>query len=268
MTIIKDSILRDSILKNSIVSASTLRQPSGTTSPYLDGILDSVVFQWDARVAESVATSGELTNLIASPADGSAQSAYDFTLGSAAVLTDGGTADGRVVCNGTSNVKTPLKGAKPAFINTLHQSSGSDFTMIFYGLREVAGNDFFRTSVNNSNPGLIFYGDNLNRLRFNQRNESVNSNALSEVDTSTLNTLNVMIVSHSRSLNKTTFWGNNSATGNTHDQTFNATTADSSDTLYMFGSSLTGNGVSAAMLNEYIDNTKAAAIIANLTAGY
>lgn len=54
----------------------------GGTSPYLDGVLDSVCCDLDATIAASYGGSGQTwANLIASPADGASQTDYDCWFG-------------------------------------------------------------------------------------------------------------------------------------------------------------------------------------------
>lgn len=63
-------------------------RPGNQASPWLDGILASAVFDLDATVAASYSGSGQgWSNLVAAPADGLAQTAYDFYLGNTAAAT-------------------------------------------------------------------------------------------------------------------------------------------------------------------------------------
>lgn len=61
---------------------------AASVPPYLDGVLDSVCCDLDATVAASYPGTGQTwANLIAAPADGSAQTAYDFWLGTGSNTT-------------------------------------------------------------------------------------------------------------------------------------------------------------------------------------
>jgi len=55
---------------------------SGSSSPYLDGVLSSCIFDCDATIAASYGGSGQTwANLIAAPSTGESQTDYDFHLG-------------------------------------------------------------------------------------------------------------------------------------------------------------------------------------------
>lgn len=63
-------------------------RPGNQSSPWLDGVLTSAVFDLDATIAASYSGSGQgWSNLVAAPADGTAQAAYDFYLGNSAAAT-------------------------------------------------------------------------------------------------------------------------------------------------------------------------------------
>jgi len=269
MTIIKDSILRDSILKNSIVSASTLRQPSGTTSPYLDGVDGyNAVWEFDVRLAN------DTSNKITSPADGSAQSAYDFTLGSNATISNGGTSSGQIDFNGT-NGATQIA-TNTTFTNSLHKTTGgSDWTAVMYALVATGGGTcgIFSTQDSTVNIGLrMQINDTPNIGRLSQRG-SVNSIS-SSADVLTRGSAQMIIISHSHSSNLTRFWLGNSGTAQEISHTFSTTTANASATFSLFtlfggGSipfSVNSKAYMASMSNNFIDDTVAAAIIANVTA--
>jgi len=65
----------------SSVVSGTVAGGGAVVSPYLDGVIDSTVADLDATLSDSYTSGQTWANLIASPADGAAQTDYDFYLG-------------------------------------------------------------------------------------------------------------------------------------------------------------------------------------------
>lgn len=131
----------------------------GGVSPYLDGVLDSVVFELDATVSDSYSGSGETwSNLTSSPADGSAQTDNDFYLGGAATTdgdeptfdTDKFTVDGG---DFFSIVESDPANIAPSLLNITNTTSSQFyfFTVLHIGAT-LNNNDYFFGS-GTSNPG-------------------------------------------------------------------------------------------------------------------
>lgn len=103
--------------------------------PYMDGVLPSTIFDLDATIAASTdGASQTWSNLIAAPADGAAQSAYDFYRGAdAGVSTDdpafNGSAGGSAAywsVDGGDYFNTTL-GTNTDFLKKLHKDDVYDW---------------------------------------------------------------------------------------------------------------------------------------------
>ena len=259
---------------------------AGGTTAYLDGVLASAVIDLDATIAASYPGSGTTwANLVTAPADGSAPSAYDFLLG------DGVTAATYPVFTGIAGDAASLwrfegadyfrikSGTNTSFINNLHKTTGGqDFWIAVAFKRDDntwASQYLFSTlSTSDVYTGIDLLVSSSETVVLYQRNNSANITATipNSAFTATVTAPNLVIMSHSHSTNTTRYWVN-SATGANLAHTFLTTTADAARpaTIGVNGN-LTSNFLSEtsmysfAMGNEYLDDTKAAAIIAHLEA--
>lgn len=142
----------------------------GATSPYLDGVLDSVVFELDATVSDSYSGSGETwVNLISSPADGSAQTDNDFYLGGAATTdgneptfdTDKFTVDG---ADFFSIVERDPANIAPSLLNITNTTSSQFyfFTVLHIGATLDNNDYFFGSGTSNAGNTLLSIGTQSN----------------------------------------------------------------------------------------------------------
>lgn len=252
-----------------------------TQSPYLDGVTDSVLCDLDATIAASYPGTGVTwANLIAAPADGSAQTAYDFYRG------DGSTSTTYPTFTGTAGDAAAYfahdggdyfrlkSGTNTPFLRDMHKTTGgSDFWIAaaFYTPAADSNIDgIMNTQLNATNPGFRFVHSASETISLIQRGASNASNSGTAVLAG--NAAHLVIVSHSHAQNKTRHWAD-SVTAEELDHSFNATTTDASSVTYLAAAlgttNLMGNGgrfYSLAFGNAYLDNARAAAIIAHLEA--
>lgn len=250
-------------------------------SPYLDGVLDSVVFDLDATIADSYGGSGVTwANLTATPADGSAQTAYDFFRGDGSSGTtyptfNGSAGDPAAYWSFDGNDYFKLKsGINTAFLNNLHKTTGgADFWYaLTMGAVDFSGGNVplfgTRSTVNNASHGIGYEVQTSENIRLAQSNGSAGS--LLNLASIAISGDHLLIVSYSHSTNQTKFWMD-SATALTNAQTFVTSISNPGQAAvigaYPAASAFLTNGTkiySAAMGNEYLDDTKAAALIAHL----
>lgn len=244
----------------------------------LGDVLASCVFDLDATISDSYPGSGQLwANIEPTPADGSAQSAYDCNLGA----TSGSSTD-----DPTYNGSGPTAywghdggdffrnaGGNTAFLNQCgFGTGGQDFwcAAAFYFTASTTSQAFMGTSTL-SNPGFVFYAVSSNAFRCGQRQGVTTSQVTTTSQFFADNTPTLAIMSHSHSTNTSRFWINN-RTAESIAHTFTAGNANGGST---FDISAIGGGTrlqngnrlySAAMGNEYLDNTKAGLIFDALNA--
>ena len=253
--------------------------PSTPASPYLDSVLDSVVFDIDATMEDSYNGSGTLwKNLIENPADSELQADYDFTVyldnvdfvgsaGSAAAYFNLKDAEfGDYDFFDLSGVNTDL-------INALHKTTGGEDFWVALALRhiETTGNrTFFSTQGGPSNQGLRGSIGNSQDPVLTQRGDSsgvVGSSGEVITDGELL-----LIITRNQSTGTTRFYINSLSPINIS-HSFNATTTDATNKLRIGSVSSSTNKMPEntrlyhfSMGNEFLDDEKAAAIIAHLEA--
>jgi hypothetical protein len=136
-------------------------------SAYLGAIIPSTVVDLDATIAASYPGTGTTwANLAAAPADGAAQTAYDFFLG------DGSTGTTYPTFTGTagnaaayfsldsSDYFALKSGTNTTFLKNLHKSTGGQKATIILAMRTGSSGYYCGTapsSVNGSNHGFYFY---------------------------------------------------------------------------------------------------------------
>jgi hypothetical protein len=264
----------------------TVEAESGDGS--LADVIASAVFDLDATQAASYGGSGTTwTNLVTAPADGSAQTAYDFHLG----LTSGAAADDPTFTGsaGSSAAYFALDGADffdfatdtttTAFLKNLHKTTGGQEFWIAVGVRVIAGSATqclygYRTTTATS-QGIRFEITSSERLSLAQGNGTATVSGTSATTLSS-GTDYLLIVSAPAGGGTIRFWFN-TLTAEEISLTYGATSTDPSvSSVPKIAACGAGTGqnimnnttriYSAAMGNEYLDNTKAAAIIAALEA--
>lgn len=247
-------------------------------SAYLDGVVASTVFDLDATIADSYAGSGTTwANLIAAPADGSAQTDYDFYRG------DGATGTTYPAFNGTGGSVAAYwsfdggdyfrlkSGANTALLAALHKTTGGADFWLAFTYRPVDASTFnhiFSTQTTAAGVGLRVQINNIEDMSLIQRGTA---NASSPSTNTAAGTDHVAIFSYSHTTGEIACWID-TVTGSFSALAFNTTTG-TANLAHIGGSNGATNALqsgsrlySFAMGNEYLDNTKAAAIIAHLEA--
>lgn len=262
------------MLKNLGFNRPGIRQlaPAAAT-PGLDSVLASTVFHVDATISASYPGTGTTwANLVAAPADGASQQDYNFTLHGGLSFTGAANDAGAyLLTDGTGYAQLPTN---TAFINDLHKTAGSDFwfmAAIYTPDDSVAADGLFGTAAETSAAaeGFRCYIAGSSQRLFIRQHDGSNFTASGSSSGTVPEDMNmILILSHSRALNQTTFW-TASTTGETIAHTFNPTTEDAMLALTLMsepGFKLP-DGCKAyafAMGNEYLDDTKAGAIFTAL----
>ncbi|QQG36910.1 MAG: hypothetical protein HYS17_03825 [Micavibrio aeruginosavorus] len=252
-----------------------------TASPYLDGVLASTVFDLDATIAASYGGSGQTwANLTAAPADGSAKTAYDFYLGatSSAASDDpafnGTPGDSAAYFSVDGGDFWRLAGAKPDFLDALHKTTGGTNWWLAMTIRwATSGNGLFGTGNASSAPGMNLRTTSADgSMNLRMRGDTATVTFASPAGLLTNGGDAVIIHSFNKDTSIMARWVN-TRTGTTGAFVPNATSSDASGAGEIFsrgdGNFFMASGArlySCAMGNEYLDDTKAAAIIAHLNA--
>lgn len=249
-------------------------------SPYLDGVLASTVFDLDATIAASYGGSGQTwANLIAAPADGSAQTAYDFYRGAtSAANTDdpafnGSAGDPAAYWSTDGGDFWRLAGAKPDFLDALHKTTGGTSWWLAVAMRwATSGNGIFGTGNASSALGMNLRSSTDGSMNLRMRGDTATVTFASPAAALTNGGDALIIHSFNKDTNTMARWVN-TVTGTTGAFVPNTTVADASGAGEIFsrgdGSFLMSSGArlySCAMGNGYLDNAGAAAIVAHLNA--
>jgi len=257
------------------------KAPIGASSAYLDSVVASVCCDLDATQTDSYPGSGQTwANLIASPADGAAQTDYDFYLGFTAT-TDGD----EPTFNGTAGDTTAYwsfdggdrfglkSGVNTAFLNNLHKTTGGSDFWVAYAWNHVDTtwqNRFFFSTYGYSTTNGLIVGEYAQETVGLTQYTSGAANKTTSFISGAPQGDHIAVASHSHSTNETTIWLD-TASGRVMSHTFTTNTTDPTGALTISGG--TNGGVplssedklySMAFGNEYLDDTKAAAIIAHL----
>lgn len=243
----------------------------------LTDVIASAVFELDATKSDSYSGSGTTwANRVLVPADGSAQTAYDFYRG------DGATSTTYPTFNGSAGSAAAYwsfdggdyfglkSGSNTAFFNALHKTTGgSDFWIAVTIQTPVADSTvdaLFSTQITGATvAGLRLVQTAAEAINLIQRG-TANTTAAA-TGTLTGSTDYIVIASHSHSGNNTRFWIS-ATTAQDVAQTFNTTTANPETARIGYAATAAASsglriyGISGG--NEYIDNTKAAEIISYL----
>jgi len=252
-------------------------QTSGDGS--LADVLASAVFDLDATQSASYPGTGTTwANLVTAPADGSAQTAYDAAAINGISFVGSAGDPGAYFSPGSGDyweieLTTLLKG--------LHKTTGgSDFgvalTVNSDGVISSFGTLFGTTDSGNASSGeegIYIFGSTSEQVIARQSGTSGMAASTTIIPSTSLAAgWHIIIVSYSHSANNWRVWFD-TATASNVAQTYATSTADSNNKFGIGG--LGGAKVvagadydwaSVAFFNEYLDNTKAAAIIAALEA--
>jgi hypothetical protein len=243
----------------------------GAYADGLDSIESTTCFDLDGRISQSYSGSGtDWLNMVVSPSDGSAQSDYDMTIGS------GVTHDGSgFSMDGTANSRMRVA-SNTAFFEDIHKSTGTtDFWIamtinlpasgdqqILFATNTGGAGDSGLRAMSNGGAGVLF---------LQQGNGTTNTNANCG---GTLNNTgeHTIIISREGAGTNTRHWiDTDTASDVSH--TYNTSTAAASGLATTGatadnGTTIDSGGIitSFAMGDGYLDNTRAAAIRANLEA--
>jgi len=235
-------------------------------SPSLQDSVASTVFDLDATISASYSGSGtSWANLVASPADGASQSAYNFTISGATFTGSAGSASAYFSLDGNDSFS--ITSGNTTFINNLHKTTGGqDFWLLFaFYLPDDATTDWLFADYSTS-PGIRSFINTTQTLGFRQHGSTssqVNASATVAEATPVM-----AIISHSHSTNETKFWIS-ATTGEAVAHTFSSTTSNAQSAFavaYNY-SAYMQNGARVYTIaggNEYLDNTKAGALFSAL----
>lgn len=163
-------------------SASPTVTETPVNAPNIQDVVASAVMDIDLTVAASYGGSGiTLNNLVVSPADGSAQSAYNLQFGDGSTATTyptfsgtAGTSSGKLTFDGGDHLT--LVGSNTAFLNNLHKTTGGTaFTvlMFFETLVDKASTQvFFSTRNGSTQTGITGQLNSAEAMRIEQRGDS------------------------------------------------------------------------------------------------
>lgn len=255
---------------------------ASATNAYLADVIASTVCDLDATIAASYPGTGTTwANLVATPADGAAKTDYDFFTGNGATATtypafNGSAGSAASYWSFDGGDYFSLKsGANSAFLNALHKTTGGAdwWAAITFRMADDAGAGFkfWGTSTGgSSNPGIADQLRGDNTFRSQQRGAS--SSTADSTATLSNGVDYLVISSHSHSTNTTRLWIA-STTAESKSQTYSTSTDNAANTLKIGANGAAAQAMpngsrlySFAMGNEFIDNTKAAAIYTHLGA--
>lgn len=195
----------------------------------------SVIFDLDATQAASFTSGQTWANLIASPADGESQTAYDFFLGiDGSSSSDDPTFTGSAGDSGAyfemdgGDFFALKSGANTTFLEDIHKTTGgSDFWFAFAWRTPIddgGSSGLFTTQDGIVDNGLRVQRDASETLSLVQANGSGVVTVTSAADPDPqINVL--LIMSHSHSANQTRIWYD-STTAEESSHTFGTTTTD------------------------------------------
>lgn len=204
----------------------------------LDSILASIVFEVDATISKSYSGSGtSWKNVTLSPADGEAQTAYDFTNASAASLFTG-SAGSQSACFNMAGDSTNIftLSANTALTNALHKTTGgSDFTLIIAGQVsdiDASGKVMVGTQSSSAHIGLSANWSASDTFRLQQYGDTTEAQKDS-VETYADGKTFLAVFAHKHSTNTTRITVNGVMTEVAH--SFDTTATDATDVMHIGG---------------------------------
>lgn len=248
--------------------------------PSLKSVLSSCVFDLDATKSASYGGSGQAwANLVPTPADGSARSAYDFYLGSSGSV--GATDPTFTGTPGSSAAYFALDGgdifripAMTAFFNRLHKTTGGTdwwFACTFRYASNGSSQMIFATRTSSAAIGMSIQSSAADLVQMGMRGDTANATTSSSALPALVNGTDYVLIGSFSAAQANFRWWLNSTTKTATGLTPNASVTDASGTATIAGngavgsSSLMGNGTriyALSMGNAYIDNSEAAKIVA------
>lgn len=271
--------------KTSVILPTLKRKhPTAGGGPtYLDSVESSTVFDLDATIAASYTSGQTWSNLTASPADGSAQTDYDFYLGAtSSATTDDPTFTGSAGSQSAywaldgGDWWTLKSGVNTTFLKNLHKTTGGQDFWIAIAWQTPAADSaqdgLFATSSSTASAshGIGFLQTASETMRVRQTNGTSAPTKDSSV-TLTGSADHIIVLSLSHGSNQVRFWAD-TTTKEELTYTLGTETTDADGVAAIAANSTAGAGkpasgtriYSVAMGNSYIDNTAAAAIISHL----
>lgn len=235
------------------------RQPMDTYG------ISNVVAQWDATLLGGYSGSGNsLPNLITTPADGSAKSAYDMTLNGLTFVGTVGDPAAKFTSAGAGYTEL-TSGVNTSFIASLHKTTGgSDYTVaMVFEAGSTAAACLFSTHTTTSQNGIEI--SPAANITHRQGNGTTNSSALGGVIAA--NTRYLLIISHNAVAGTSARWIN-TKTGTVQTHTFGTTVTDANAILRLFcrtnSVALMSSGsvfVAASVLNISSDDATASQLV-------
>lgn len=231
----------------------------------------NTIFEVDAGLADSVNYDGTVRNLITSPSDGSAKSAYDLFNGSSASYSATEDLSFNGVYDRAGSLFDGKTGgflrmqSKTNWIKSLHKTSGGDFTFIFAGKissSKASVHVFFYTGpaggVNDQGIKLVREVDG--KWYLFQRGDTATIGVIGASDMSSISGDVLIMVSVNRTTNQLRMYYN-TTTATTHSCAFDASTVDAPDNCNFVKDFMAGGGVrTIAMLNKAISDAEALTI--------
>lgn len=257
----------------------------GGNPVFLDDVINSVCFDLDATIAASYddgVDSQKWFNLIASPADGESQSAYDFYRGNDnSSSTDDPTHNGTVGNDAAywtldgGDLFSLVSGANTTLLGDLHKTTGGKDFWIAIAWHQVdnswPGAVMFTNRGHNGNAqkGIEFsLINNQQKVQLVHRGTSFTSLISDQLSAGEAAGDHITLISHSHSGDESRLWLNSTLKTAAH--TFSATTAASAlATIGAYSGGASGMSTetrlySVAIGNEYLSAEGAANIIAHL----
>ena len=241
----------------------------------LSAIVPSCVFDLDATLAASYDGTSQLwKNLVPAPADGSAQTAYDFFLGdSASPSTDDPTFNGTAgspaaYFSNDGGDKFRIAGGNTSFLKNLHKTTGGvDYTIIVTWQTPAVGLIHALCNIVSGSANITMHQwtSSLTRMQYVQGGAS-GALAAQNHTGGTANADNFMTWRRSGS---DIIMGANAAAGTSYSPALVASSVDASDDYEIMrgGSGFSAAGTriySIAMFNASLTNDEVAAIAAQL----
>ncbi|HEY8191003.1 MAG TPA: hypothetical protein VIG74_01160 [Alphaproteobacteria bacterium] len=257
------------------IPSAVTRKPGGTAS--LATVIASCVFDLDATMTTSYGGSGQTwANLIAAPADGAAQTDYDFYLGATnSATTDDPTFNGSAgnpaaYFSFDGGDRFSIKsGSNTSFLNSLHKTTGgADWTCVaaLYTNNVSAANPIINTQSTASDVGMRCYINASEDPTHTQRGSASATVNSSPAHIAT-GTPVIAAFGHSHGTNKTKLWVN-STIGTEPSHSYSTTTASATQPMtigWMPNSQPAENGMrlyAISMFNAYLSDGEVASVVA------
>lgn len=245
----------------------------------LKGVIASCVFDLDATKSASYSGTGQIwKNIVPVPADGAAQSAYDFTFGltdsistdDAAFTGSAGSASAYFSLDGGDVFRIP---AMTTFLKNLQKTTGGSdwwWAMAFRYASNGNAQTFLSTRLSASTVGISLQISAANQVQLGMRGDTANATTSSSALTALSTNTDYLLIG-SFSAGQSFRWWLNSSTKTAISFVPNTCTTDASGLSTIGGSAATSPGTqmgsgtriyAVSMGNAYIDNAEAAKIIA------